>query len=70
MSLQWMVLKTSSPANIRSTTWPYVVLFGVLRRVVHALCVGHAPIAPTRDPHKALQSLIGVTGPYTLAALC
>ena len=59
MSLQRMVLKTSSLANIRSTTWPFLVLFGVARRDVHALCVGHAPIAPTCDPRKVLQPLIG-----------
>ena len=51
-----MVLKTSSLANIRFTTWPSLVLFGVLRSDVHALCVGQAPM---RDACKALQTLIG-----------
>ena len=65
MSLQRMMLRTSDVANIRCATCLFVVLFGVLRSDVHALCVGHAPIAPVRDPRKAphfarrLRPLIG-----------
>ena len=54
-----MVLKTSSLANIRSTTWPFLVQFGVLRSDLHALCVGHAPIVPSRNARKALQPRVG-----------
>ena len=68
MSLQRMVLKTSSLANIRSTTWPFLVLL-VWHAEMCMLCVwGMRQLRRLVTREKCYNPSKVGTSPYTLAA--